>query len=110
MDNERHTLDAGENFDYGAYEVDEGKINQLIKMAGDFIGTHESLQNIECIDIALNHAIKLRLELAVLRESAKLLQPESAIRANIMRHWDKEKIDRFAKHLLGQTCQRCKFR
>ena len=32
---------------------------------------------------------------------------ETFMRTHILRHWDRERIVRFAKHLLGDECQEC---
>ena len=32
---------------------------------------------------------------------------EAFMRVHILRHWDRERIVRFAKHLLGDECQEC---
>lgn len=32
---------------------------------------------------------------------------EAVLVENILRHWSREKIVRFAKHLLGDVCQEC---
>ncbi len=35
---------------------------------------------------------------------------DGRLTVHILRHWDKEKIDVFAKHLLGEKCQICRDR
>lgn len=35
------------------------------------------------------------------------LDNETQMTVHILRNWDKDKIDRFAKHLLGDKCQSC---
>jgi hypothetical protein len=31
----------------------------------------------------------------------------ATLTVNILRNWDREKIERFAKHLLGEKCEKC---
>jgi hypothetical protein len=33
---------------------------------------------------------------------------ESIFRNHILRHWETDRITKFAKHLLGDKCQQCK--
>jgi hypothetical protein len=40
-------------------------------------------------------------------QAAKVAAFESAITPHILRHWSRERIVRFAKHLLGDACQGC---
>ncbi len=47
----------------GQIEKEWIEINRLINKAADFIGTHEDLRVLACIDVALNYAIDLRKEL-----------------------------------------------
>lgn len=32
---------------------------------------------------------------------------ETIVRSHILRDWDRHRIERFAKHLLGDRCQEC---
>jgi hypothetical protein len=44
----------------------------------------------------------------IVRLRAMILgQDAAALTVNILRHWDREQIVRFAKHLLGDECEAC---
>jgi chromosome segregation ATPase len=53
-----------------------GKVTPLIDKAADFIGCPDDLKSIACIEVALNHANKLREELREERERIKGLEEE----------------------------------
>jgi predicted RNase H-like nuclease (RuvC/YqgF family) len=53
-----------------------GKVTPLIDKAADFIGCPDDLKSIACIDVALNHANKLREELREERERVRGLEEE----------------------------------
>lgn len=49
------------------WDITQKELERLIKKAGDFIGTDESLRTWACVDVALDHAINLRDEVNELR-------------------------------------------
>jgi hypothetical protein len=53
-----------------------GKVTPLIDKAADFIGCPDNLKSLACIDVALNHANKLREELREEREGIRGLEEE----------------------------------
>jgi DNA repair exonuclease SbcCD ATPase subunit len=53
-----------------------GKVTPLIDKAADFIGCPDDLKSLACIDVALNHANKLREELREERERIRELEAE----------------------------------
>jgi len=58
----------------------------------------------DCIDCAHKDPVPKTIELSLSDPD----QFETVIRVHILRNWDRKRIERFAKHLLGDRCQECK--
>ncbi len=92
--------------------IDESKCkckkgNAVIVPSGDLLSTLRSiLKKHDYQDLFITDKEILKTIDAICDSEVNNRKPEY-MRANILRNWSREDIDRFAKHLLGEQCQKC---